>query len=238
MKNSYLFLVAALVAASCTGPDESVSHSYSPGQYSRLSDTTSVNANNPYDSFGELHDQVLDDFMAALVKPTDTAGILAGVESAANANSLFLAVKDSTYQALTESQAKAILDNAAQSLADVIANASVGAKAKEALQTFSAGFLGLTSTPEDYGDVYDYIVAFEADVNHDSALSANDKRVILTTTAIVRHSQFKRKRPKKNTDLDWEHNVFHLIGSIGGSSSSGASAVSRAVQLGILENTN
>jgi hypothetical protein len=170
--------------------------------------------------------------MRSSTLPTTLSAIIDGVDSKANANSAFTAIKGTSYSKISTTLAQDLLDSHT-SLDDVIVASALSSTAKASLSDFADTFLQLCQTQDDYGVVYDYIVDYEGDVA--SLFTGSDKKQILTITSIVRHSQFKRKKPKNYRDLDWEHNVFHLVGAIEGSSNGTAEAITTALSLGIYE---
>ena len=200
----------------------------------KASDTTASNPLNPYDGAGEIHDEILTAYMSAPVLPSTLQDILESVDSIAQLNSRFTGAKSLGYSAFTTQQASAIL-NDSNAVASAIANSGISSTAKTRLSDFADDYILYCSTSDDYGGLYDFIVDFEDSILS-SSLSTADKRAVLTVTSVVRYSQFRRKRPKKNRDLDWEVNMFHLAGAIEGSPTCTATAVSRALSLGIAEN--
>ena len=234
MKSVYLLLLIPFLQ-SCENPPMAQTGAYDESMMMKVSDTTASNPLNPYDSAGEIHDEILAAYMSAPVLPSTLQGILASVDSIAQLNSRFIGAKSTGFSALTTQQASGIL-NDSDAVATAIANAGISSTARARLEDFADGYFLYCATSDDFGGLYDYIVDFEDTILASSALSTTDKRSVLTVTSIVRHSQFRRRRPKKNRDLDWEVNMFHLAGAIEGSPTCSASAVSRALSLGIAEN--
>jgi capsular polysaccharide biosynthesis protein len=67
---------------------------------------------------------------------------------------------------------------------------------------------------EDYDLVYDTIVNYEGAAMADALLTAKDKKIILITTCVLRYSVYKKRKPKRNDDHDWDINVTHIAGTI------------------------
>jgi hypothetical protein len=64
----------------------------------------------------------------------------------------------------------------------------------------------------------------------------HDKQVLLSAAAVVRYVSYERKkRPKKNTDPDWDMMVWRIAGSAG-SLSDVQDAIFYSVICGVLEN--
>ena len=88
------------------------------------------------------------------------------------------------------------------------------------------------------GDVLsDFVIKYENAVIANPAFTTNDKKVMLITTSIARHSTYMaRKKPKKNTDPDWIIFVGNIIAGTEGSEDGAAKAVTMALVTGIAQN--
>lgn len=236
MKSIYLISMGAVALCfSCSG-DEPVAAPTTLYTYSaKIADTTVAFDSNPYDFAGKIHNEILGSCMDNTALPVTVSGIIDLVESTAGTNTAFIALQTSAYQKLSVTKAQSILSDS-DCVATAVSGATISTAAKTALALFAAEFIKRCKATDDYGSIYTLITGFESDIVVDTSLSQHDKQVLLTTAAIVRYSQFTRKRPKKNTDLDWEHNMFHLAGTIEGTSSGTAEAITSAVAIGIAEN--
>jgi hypothetical protein len=86
-------------------------------------------------------------------------------------------------------------------------------------------------------DLYEKVIDYETTVLQNSGFTANDKRVILTTTSITRHSSYlARKKPKKNTDPDWTILIGNIVAAVDGAEDGAANAVVAALVAGIAQN--
>lgn len=190
---------------------------------------------NPYDEYGEIHNQILDGYNDAVNRPQAVADVLAQADSVAVSNSDFTRIAGINYTRVSISEINAILSDSL-AIDNAIAASAVGSAAKEMLSDFTAEYLLLSNSPAGFEQMANFIAAFEDDILAHPTLSPRDEEVLLTISSVIRHMQFRKKRPKKNTDLDWERNVFHLAGAISGADISPAEAVFRSLSLGILEN--
>lgn len=191
-----------------------------------------ANANNPYDVAGRLHDEILNACQAEGPLPVALSGIISSVETVANNNPTFYALAGTTYQPLSAVRLQYILDNPFLSRTAIIQESDLSLKAQSDINSFIDQVLPLCSGNASYDAIYDFVVGYEALVLADGGLTAYDKKVILTATSMVRYAAYKRKRPKKNTDLDWELNVTHIVGSIEGSSFGTSEAITTGLCLG------
>jgi len=239
MKTMYLFLFFISFFYSCNNDSDLKLTTKSTSLLAKDSGNEGVpdvraNANNPYDYAGRLHNELADSYFASGNLPVTLAGIITRVETLANSNAAFFAIEGNLYQPLSAVRLQYILDNPYVSRTDVIANSALSVKAKSSISTFIDQVLPLCSSNAGYNVIYDFVVAYESTLLSDPMLTSYDKKVLLTTTSIVRYSAHKRKRPKKNTDLDWELNVTHLVGSLDGSATGTSEAIVEALSLGIV----
>lgn len=196
-----------------------------------------LNNNNPYDVVGQLHDELFETYYASGNLPNDINGIINRVESIANSNSTFMTIKDASYQAVSQQPVQYILEHKNTCVADIIANSSMTSAAKLSLTNFINSLIVLFPT-EFSGDVLsDFVVKYENTIIANPLFTTNDKRIMLITTSIARHSTYMaRKKPKKNTDLDWIVFVENIIADTEGAEEGSAKAVTMALVTGIAQN--
>lgn len=196
-----------------------------------------LNNDNPYDAVGQLHDELFETYYASGNLPSDISGIINRVESVANSIGTFTAMRDTNYQAVSQQRVQYILEHKNSCVADVISNSSMTVSAKLSLTDFINSFVVLFPT-EFNGDVLsDFVIKYENAVLANPALTTNDKRIMLITTSIARHSaSMARKKPKKNTDPDWLVLVGNIIAATEGAEDGSAKAVTMSLSTGIAQN--
>lgn len=126
----------------------------------------------------------------------------------------------------------AISDAPEASLDKIISDSHLSEGAKTSLSNFIASLLLLQD--EDYTEIYYFIVLYEASVIDSVQFNSEDKRVILTTSALVRHSASYKKRRK---DKDWETSVGNIAVTVEGALNGSLMAVHMALVAGISTNT-
>ena len=120
---------------------------------------------------------------------------------------------------------------------EIISNSLDTEVAKNSLSNFITTVLSLCETEDDYGVIYDYIVAYEATVLKSTSFTERDKQVVLTTTSVARHAAYyRKKRPKKNKDPEWDLMVGNIIAATDGASTGIQESVMRALIVGIAQN--
>jgi len=228
MKKFYLgFGIIALTIISCT--DEGISN-YEPAtseKYTMLSKTANEllpqNSENPYDIAGSLY---LDIF--TLYPDADSNAsieeIVETVESISLGNSDFVALQGTAINSVDTVMVNNIISNPKGSLNQIIGSSSLTSGAKSSLTGFIDEIEAIES--EDYQEVYSYIQSYEALVLVNNSFTANDKRVLLSTSSIARYSLYDKKRPR---DRDWETSVGNIIAATGGAINTTALAIKTAV---------
>jgi hypothetical protein len=238
MKNLYSCLFILTFFTSCT--DDANTHqevSTNAIANRAINELLPLNNYNPYDVVGQLHDELFETYYASGNLPSDITGIINRVESVANSNSTFTALKDVNYQPVSQQRVQYLLEHKNTSVADVISNSSMTAVAKLSLTDFINSLIVLFPT-EFNGDVLsDFVIKYENAIIANPAFTTNDKRIMLITTSIARHSTYMaRKKPKKNTDPDWIIFVGNVIAATEGSEEGSAKAVTMALVTGIAQN--
>jgi len=232
-------LLALVVFVSCNDDLQTESQGDpSPIGYHK-NDVSSINASNPanpYDSAGQIHNEISDSYFDGSALPTTITGVLARVDDIAQSNSHFVGLKDPTYELPTAQHLSEMLNNPASGAAQAYNASNISPSAKTSLEGFTRSLLGITQGGTDYKLIFNYISDYESLVISHSAFSAHDKKVLLTVTSIARHAAARKKRPKPNTDTDWEINIFHIVGGIDGIPHGTASSITSAVCLGIAGN--
>lgn len=192
---------------------------------------------NPYDEAGWVHNELFESYYESSSKPTSISGIISRVETLADFNSNFSKIKTSNYHTVSPERINYILEHKSTCVADIIDNSTLTAKGKLSLSNF-INSLTLTFDHESSCDVlYTFVVNYEKTVLEDSILPARDKQIILTTTAVARHSSYlAKKKPKKNTDPDWTILVGNVIAAADGAEYGIAESVTEGLVAGIASN--
>ena len=191
---------------------------------------------NPYDNAGVLHNQLLDDYALAGTLPTALDSIIAQVEALAISNTAITATKTPAYIPITLARANYLLANSSSCLTQVLDNTVLNPTLKDNFSDFLNGLIVVCGSEPSYATVGNYITSFEATIIGDSTITTQDKKLILTTTSIIRHSAFYRRKPKRNNDIDWEFMVTHIVATVEGAAAGTAEAITTSVAISIAEN--
>ena len=190
---------------------------------------TPENLENIYDYAGKLHNDLLNVYLAGNYPYNTIAAISQEIETIAalNSDTVFLNLK--TNQPNTIEDVQEILDNPQAKLEEVIANSSMTNAAKGSLFSFMSDTLLWEN--EEYGVIYPSITSYESSVIDNTQFSSEDKRIILTTSSIVRYSLYYAKERK---DKDWDSSVGNIVGGMIGAIANLSTAVSRSLVTGIV----
>lgn len=201
-------------------------------------DLPARNPANPYDDAGQIHNELLLTYYYADHQPQDFDTIVSTLTGMANNNLSFMALtKNVPYVFTSQEKVLYLLNHLDSSLTDVLAVSLDHPDAKSSLRDFIQSLLLFCETEEDYHLIHAFIIGYEDSVLNASLWSAEDKRVVLTTTSIVRHSVYARKkRPKKNKDPEWQYLVGNIVASLDGADESMEEAVLRGLVAGVVEN--
>lgn len=195
------------------------------------------NSNNPYDDAGWLHSELLQIYHLQGNNGGTITQILDDITLIAYANSTFNSIKGSSYAGVSSSSIQYILNHQSTCVSDIISTSSMSNSAKLSLTTFITSFDLYFNAGYEGDDLYQKVVDYETTVFQNSGFTANDKRIILTTTSITRHSSYMaRKKPKKNTDPDWTILIGNIVAAVDGAEDSTANAVVAALVAGIAQN--
>ena len=239
-RSSLFSIPVFLLLLSCSSNESETIDSHSGGSTvlaQRHKDTMPFNTANAYDSAGQLHNELLSSYYENSSLPSSISGIIALTESTGSNNSSFNALKTSSYDAADANRISYLLGHPATNIQNVLQASELGATAKSSLNGFITTVLDYVADEERPEVLYDFIIDYEDSVLDHPQMSAKEKEIILITTSIARHSaHFRKKRPKKNTDPDWDWLTLNIIGAVEGAGEGKAQAISTALACGIVEN--
>ena len=238
MKNlCFLSLFFAVISCSNDEIPLDTSSELATNSYSKFGDTLPQNSENPYDDAGRIQHEVLLSYYKGGSLASSLSGTIQIVDSIANQNSSYTSIKGSAIVVVPESRMLYLLSERDSTLARVLRNLPISLYAKQSLSGYVSSITTKVLNNDSYALIHDYSVDYEFDVVNDILLTTEEKELLLTTSSIARYSVFmKRKRPKKNTEPDWDWLTANLVGGAEGAVISSAEAISRAAVLGISDN--
>ena len=239
MKNYFLKLVLCCTLASCSDDNASLQDKAgiaSVTSHSKVQERTSPENNaNPFDRAGKIHNQVLEAYYA-LPQAQD---IPMAVDSLAKRNADFNTVKTPSFGSTDPLRVNAIAGSSFTTFETAVGASQMSAAGKASFIGFAEDLMLLYNTEDDYAVVHSFIISYEQDVLANALLAATDKKTILVSTSISRHAAYvSKKKPKKNTDPEWDLMIGHLVGSVEGAGFGMAEAITLSLSVGITDNSN
>lgn len=237
MKNIYSCLIILTFFASCAD-NENTAQEITTTLNNKVGDDILPMYNaNQYDNAGRIYDEIFDAYYDGTSRSTDVQSVIAEVESIANANISFENINDLGYEPLNAERVQYLSDRNISDIAGIIGASDLSATAKTSFSNFLLSFVVLYASDIDAVKMYEAVVKYENTVIASNLFTENDKRVILTTTSIVRYTSYRaKKKPKKNTDPDWLISVGHAFGSEEGAEENSAKAIVTGLVTGIVSN--
>jgi hypothetical protein len=237
MKNIYSCLIILTFFASCTQDDNAAQETNPAISNKDGGDILPMYNANQYDNAGRIYDEIFDAYYDGTSRSTDVQSVIAEVESIANANISFESINTLGYETLSTERVEYLASRTVSDIGGVIGASDLSATAKTSFSNFLLSFVVLYASDIDAVKMYDAIVKYESTVITSNLFTENDKRVILTTTSIVRHTSYRaKKKPKKNIDPDWIISVGHAFGTEEGAEENEAKAIVAALVTGIVSN--
>ena len=229
-----LFIAVFCIAFGCShdqlAPDELIYTSSKVTSYPS-------NSLNIYDDAGALHNEIVESFLQSGDTVSTTFGIITSAEAIANQNPDFTKIKPFDYATPLSSKIDSLLSDTTP-LETVLDKLSLSFAAKTSLTIFVDSLINPISSNADYDlEIYPYIVDYESDIINSTVLTQDEKRVILTTTSILRYAYyFKKKVKRRPVDRDWYISIGNVAAGTQGSLESEAKAAMMATVTGLIIN--
>lgn len=241
MKNYFLKFVVFCTLASCSDDNASLQDNAGIASFtshSKIQERTSPENNaNPFDRAGKIHNQVLEAYYALPLPQAQNIPMAA--DSLAKLNADFNTVKTPSFGSTDPLRVNAIAGSSFTTFETTVGASQMSTYAKASFIDFAEDLMLLYNTEDDYAIVHSFIISYEQDVLADALLNAADKKTILVSTSISRHAAYvSKKKPKKNTDPEWDLMIGHLVGSVEGAGFGMAESITLSLSVGITDNSN
>lgn len=245
MKTIYSCLLLSIFFSSCTLDESTPPVQNNPLKMDigigrsteRIGDVLPANSDNPCDTAGKLHDEILMAYFAGENLPTNLWAIADRIKTVAYSLPDYVAITTPLTTDPDLNKVQHILSNPNTCVVDIVSGTGMSPSGKASLHSFITASLILMQDNIDYAVLHDFVCKYETGVLSDIALNEKDKKIILTTSSITRYSVYRqKKRPKKNTDPDWNLMIANIIGGTYGADSDMAEAITTALIAGIAQN--
>ncbi|MFH6936364.1 hypothetical protein [Flavobacterium sp. FlaQc-30] len=190
---------------------------------------TPENPANIYDLAGKLHNDILDVYLAGNYHYTTIAEISKKIENISASNNDLMLLGKGTILPTNLNLVQEIINNPQAKLDQAIVNSVMTSAAKNSLSSFMNNVLLWDN--HSYEEIYHSIISYEASVITNSIFNEEDKRIILTTSSIIRYSIYYDIVEK---DKDWDTSVGHRVGGLSGAIDNSSIAIIRSLVTGIM----
>jgi hypothetical protein len=239
MKNiPFLLMILSPLIVSCTADpivtaeniENTISIEESKQKTARLmQDLTPENPANIYDFAGKLHNDILDVYLAGNYEYTTIVQISQQVEIIAAANNDLMLLDTGIVLPTNLDLIQEIINNPQAKLDQAIVNSPMTNAAKNSLSDFMNNLLLWENQP--YEEIYESIISYESDVISNTTFNNEDKRIILTTSSIIRYSIYYDIVDK---DKDWDTSTGHRVAGLSGAIDNSSLAIKRSLVTGIM----
>ena len=235
MKNlKVLAAILPLISASCSDEytGEATETANVVNAITKKSGVTPNNALNPYDFTGQMHNDILADLENTDLNLHSIPFIANAVDSVYSSNPGIISLSSGNPLLTARLLEITAMVNNNNLLPSVLAASSMRTPARISLSTFIDSLTLDHDHP--YEQIYNQIISYEAAILANTEMNISEKRIILTTTSVVRYSSYEKKRK----DKDWETSVTSIAATIAGSDECPALAIKMAAMVGLCKNNN
>lgn len=202
-----------------TSNSENLHHAYR--FVDNVSQLLPFNPANKFDYVGALHYELYKDFYAQVKDTLSLSQVALKVQQLANQQTEFVNHFGPTYCFTELEGVLSLLSCESSCVETVLSSSSLSVVAQEKMEIFFSNFNLLFEKNTTSEALLDYIYLFEEEVIYSTDFTTFDRSVILSTTSIARFSTYESKRrPKKNTDPEWDSLITNLLGTIVGAEQS------------------
>lgn len=237
MKKYYVLITYALLFISCDSVVSEETKLNNNRSSKKTNDELPINSSNSYEFVGQAYQDILHQYYSDSILPTINDSIIEKINWKASTHFLFKDFVTADYNLIPKSSINNMVLDSNTALDSILSNLSLPTKEKYDFKAFISTVLYKVDNELDYVDIYNYVIAYESEIENSNELSSNEKEYLLTVTSIIRHSVYaKKRRPKKNTDLDWYWLTANFTGAIEGAQFGKNHAILAALKTGIINN--
>lgn len=233
------FIPVMILFFSCEKPmHEDSTQAALPSSYmQRGTDSIPFYSNNPYDAIGAVYGEILQAHLDAAATPTSNDSIYAYVNQLVVQHSFFHSLSYQQYSKIELGRLEDYITYGKTLLPGIIQQLNLSTEVKSSHEEFVELLIDKLNEREDYLVIHEYILDYEDRILDDKEIGTTDKQYLLTVSSILRHSTYaKRKRPKKNTDLDWDWLTASVLGTVEGTAQGDANGLTASLKAAIMEN--
>lgn len=194
------------------------------------------NLSNPYDSTGALYLELLYLYYDKETNAENLDTLLSAVESIAFGYPGFTPFY-SNYTSPDLLVISSMINDPERTMENLVADSGLSLKGQLSWYDFTDTVISYIEGNLDYSALHQYIITYETEWGLDFTYTATDKQLLLVSSSIIRHSIYaKSKKPKKNTDPEWDLMIGNFTAAMEGAKHSKGTAIIYALVTGIAEN--
>jgi hypothetical protein len=190
------------------------------------------NTANPYDIAGSIHNEILESLENTNFNSGSIESVANAIDSVSISSPGITTLPSGNPAVSTRLAEMTAIVNSTDALSGALTASSLGESARTSLATFINTLLLGSSNP--YENIHSAVVSYEAAILASTLMTNEDKRIILTTTSVIRYSASKKKRK----DKDWETSVTSIAAAVSGSDECLVLALKMAATVGLCKNNN
>lgn len=234
-----LFVFPFCISCSDTSDISIVSGTANANTYlfsSKIGDVSPANPLNPYDIAGQVHTELYAAYYEDDSLSVELSDVINRVLIVSNQNETFMSLSNTSYL-IDSTTISNLMGQISCCSAQIINSSLTTDEAVISLQSFITTLVPFCDEEDNYKTIHSFITSYENNILESKNIPASDKQVILISTSIIRYSTYERKkRPKKNTDPEWDLMIGNIVGSVDGASEGIEAALLKSLICGIVEN--
>lgn len=188
------------------------------------------NPANPFDMAGSIHNEILGTLDETTFSSQSIEDITILIDSVSAVYPELVPLSSYSTLSTRLSEITWIVNNY-DAINDVLVASTLGVSAKTSFLTFVNSLALIANNP--YEDIHSMIVSYEESILTNTGFTTDDKRILLTTTSVVRYSAYRERK-----DKDWETSVTKIAATVSGAEQSLVLGLKMALIVGICKNSN
>lgn len=240
MKKIYVWTLSILTLSACNMDDNENTATPIPANAGRITTGYPEHLLNSRDDSGYIHFQLTDGYLTSGHVTSSLTDAIVQAEMLAAGNASFQQLRPMGYAAPTATRLAYILEDKPGRIAEVIDQGILSWRAKVSLANFISSLQWYKEQKSEYAVIYQFIINYENSILADPLFSAEDSRILLTTSSIARYAFYfakkeKEKEPRRR-DRDWDISMGNIAAGADGANESTAKAVSMATAAALYVN--
>lgn len=220
MRISFASVLAFLTFSSCNVETDDLPTL--PAQTRTLAEGAD-NPANPFDYVGSCSYRLTEHYLVHHTA-TPTATMLGQWQAMCLLDTEFASLAPTPFLLPTAAHLDSLVAAPLDRFRDALQASSLGAGARDSLTGFLTDYMERVADDADFGEVYDFVVAYEGEVMK-SRPHGGERRILLAVSSVARHSYHLRKKKPRPRDRDWDILWTNFTGVLEGIEESDAHAI-------------